>query len=415
MPRVLFIQADEALRARAGEGLAAEGFTVDGTGSGREGIQRALAAPPDAILFDVHLPDAEGYELAARLKLDRRLSGVPLVAMGATAEERALALAAGADGFVARHPAAGLAAALREFLAGRRDRLEERGERDTLRAISGTMAERLEAARSAERRAQGRLVEIDALESAFMHDLSHQLSTPLTPIAGYLRILRSEKLGPLTPQQRRILDAMLLSAARLTHVVDNLSDFASLRAGRAPILEGPVQPDRLADEVVAELRQPIRDARLHVAVSPAGGEPVIADPRKLRQALANLVSNAVKFSPHGADVLVEVTRAPGKLRFAVYDQGPGIAAAEQEAVFEPMHHAATRGEESARPAGSGLGLPVARRIAEAHGGRVWVESPPRSQPAHLPRHYGGCKVVLEIPVGRSERPATPGPPSASVG
>lgn len=256
---------------------------------------------------------------------------------------------------------------------------------------------------------------IDELESSFMQDLAHQLSTPLTPLAGYLRILRSEKLGPLTPQQRRIVDAMLLSASRLAHVVDNLSDFASLRAGRAPILEGPVQPDQLAEEVVAELRQPIRDARLHVAVSPAGGEPVTADPRKLRQALGNLVSNAVKFSPHGADVLVEVARAPGKLRFAVYDQGPGIAPAEQEAVFEPLHHAATRGDEAARPPGSGLGLPVARRIAEAHGGRVWVESPPRSQPAHLPRHYGGCKVVLEIPVGQPEQPATPGPRRASVG
>lgn len=415
MPRVLFIEGDEVLRARIAAGLDADGFTVEGVGTGIDGIRSALAAPPAAVLFDVHLPDVEGYELAARLKPDRRLHGVPLVALGATGDERTMALAAGADGFVPREPEAGLGEALRAFLGGRRDRLTEQGERETLRAISGTMAERLEAARSAERHAQGRLGRIDELESAFMRDLAHQLSTPLTPIAGYLRILRSEKLGPLTPQQRRILDAMLLSAARLTHVVDNLSDFASLRAGQAPILEGPVQPDRLAEEVVAELRQPIRDARLHVAVAPAGGEPIVADPRKLRQALANLVSNAVKFSPHGADVLVEVTRAPEKVRFAVYDQGPGIAAAEQEAVFEPLHHAATRGADEARPAGSGLGLPVARRIAEAHGGRVWVESPPRSQPAHVPRQYGGCKVVLEIPVGRSERPAAPGPRSASVG
>lgn len=416
MSRVLCIQGDEALRERARALLEAEGFAVDTAESAQDGTQRAQAAPPDAILFDVHLPDAEGYELAARLKRDRRLDKVPLVAVGASSEERELALAAGADGFVDRALGAGLGEALRGFLAGKRERLTEEGEREKLRTISATMAERLEAALAGERRAHARLIEIDHLKSTFMHDLAHQLSTPLTPIAGYLRILRSEKLGPLSPEQRRVLDAMMVSSARLTRMVDNLSDFASLQGGRTPIMEGAVQPDQLAEEVVAELRPAIRDARLHVAVSPAGGGAVIADPRKLRQALANLVSNAVKFSPHGADVLVVVAREPGKLRYAVYDQGPGIVPAEQEGIFEPLHHAATRGGEEARPPGSGLGLPVTRRIAEAHGGRVWVESPPRSQPAHAPRHYTGCKFVLEIPVRPAEQPVAPGStPSASLG
>ncbi len=412
MPRVLCIQGDEALRERARTVLEADGFAVETAGTGHDGIQRALAAPPDVILFDVHLADAEGYELAARLKRDRRLERVPLVAVGSSPEERDLALAAGADGFLERALEVGLGEALRGFLGGKRERLTEEGERQTLRAISGTMAERLEAALAGERRAHARLIELDRLKSAFMHDLAHQLSTPLTPIAGYLRILQSEKLGPLAPQQKRIVDAMLLSSARLTRMVDNLSDFASLQSGRTPILEGEVQPDRLAEEVVEELRPAIRDARLHVAVAPAGGGAVLADPRKLRQALANLVSNAVKFSPHGADVLVEVAREPGKLRYAIYDQGPGIVPDEQEAIFEPLHHAAARGGDEARQPGSGLGLPVARRIAEAHGGRVWVESPPRSQPARAPRHYTGCKFVLEIPVRRADQPAVP---SASLG
>lgn len=416
MTRVLCIQGSQILRERTRALLEADGFVVETADTGLDGIHRALAAPPDAILFDVHLPDVEGYELAARLKRDRGLEKVPLVAVGTSSEERELALAAGADGFVGRELEAGLGEALRGFLGGKRERLTEAGERETLRTLSGTMAERLEAALSGERRAHARLVEIDRLKSTFMHDLAHQLSTPLTPIAGYLRILQSEKLGPLAPQQKRVVDAMLLSAARLTRMVDNLSDFASLQAGRTHIAEGAVQPDQLAEEVVAEFRPAIKDARLHVTVSPAGGGAVIADPRKLRQALANLVSNAVKFSPHGADVLVEVAREPGKLRYAIYDQGPGIAPSEQEGIFEPLHHAATRGADDARQPGSGLGLPVARRIAEAHGGRVWVESPPRTQPAHAPRHYTGSKFVLEIPVRLSEQPDAPGPArSASLG
>lgn len=413
MPRVLYIQGDQALRERGRAALQAEGFQVDTSATGLQGVERALTVPPDLILADVHLADVEGYELAARLKREAALEKVPLVAVGESAADRALALAAGADGFVARGQEEGLGEALRAFLAGKRERLSEEGERETLRALSGSMATRLESALAGERRANERLVELDHLKSTFMHDLAHQLSTPLTPIAGYLRILQSEKLGPLAPQQRRVVDAMLQSVTRLTRIVDNLADFASLQAGRTPILEGPVQPDEMAEEVVAELRPAVRDARLHVTVVHAGGGPVIADARKLRQALANLVSNAVKFSPHGGEVLVEVGREPGKLRYAVYDQGPGVAPAEQERIFEPLHHAAAHGGDDARQPGSGLGLPVARRIAEAHGGRVWVESPPRTQPTSAPRQYTGSKFVLEIPVRPADRPGDAS--SASAG
>jgi signal transduction histidine kinase len=74
-----------------------------------------------------------------------------------------------------------------------------------------------------------------------------------------------------------------------------------------------------------------------------------------------------------------------------------VVPAEQDAIFEPFHHAATRGADDARVPGSGLGLPVARRIAEAHGGRAWVESPPRTQPGTVPRLFSGAKFVIEIP------------------
>jgi signal transduction histidine kinase len=416
-PRVLCIEGNDAVRARVKSLLESAGFSVDTSATGLEGIERALTLPPDLIVADVHLPDIEGYELAARLKREKSLEKVPIVAVGDSREEHDVALAAGADGFIGRIFDDHLGDEVRAFLAGKRERLPEDGERETLRVIKGSMAARIESALTGELRANAKLVETDRLKSAFMHNLAHELSTPLTPLAGYLRILHSDKIGPLSVQQKRIVDSMLQSVARLTRIVDNLSDFASLQAGHAPILEGSVQPDQMAEDVVAELRSAIRDARLHVTVTRAGGGPVLADPRKLRQALANLVSNAVKFSPHGGEVLVEVTREPGKLRYTVYDQGPGIRPGELERIFEPLHHAAARGGDEARQPGSGLGLPVARRIAEAHGGRIWVESPPRTQPASNPRHYSGSKFVLEIPVRAADQPAAPAgaPTSASIG
>ncbi len=413
--RVLCIEGDASIRARVKSVLESEGFAVDATESGLDGIARALTLPPDLVLADVHLSDIEGYDLAARLKRERALENVPIVAVGQSREERDVALAAGADGFIERGVGAGLGDEVRAYLAGKRERLPEQGEREQLRALSGDMAARLESALTGERRASARVNELDRLKSVFMHNLSHELSTPLTPIAGYLRLLQGGKLGPLSPQQQRVLDSVLQSVTRLTRIVDNLSAFASLQASGAPILEGEVEPDRLADEVVAELGEQIRESRLNVAVRHDGGGPVVADPRKLRQALANLVSNAVKFSPHGGEVFVEVAREPGKLRISVYDQGPGIAAGDAEGIFEPLHHAAVRGAEEARAPGSGLGLPVARRIAEAHGGRIWVESPPRTQPASVARHFTGSKFVLEIPARPSVRSAARAPSGGSLG
>jgi signal transduction histidine kinase len=411
MPRrVLCIEADPSSRERLRELLEREGFAVDLAGSGLDGIARALTLPPALVLADVHQPDLEGAELAARLKREPALARVPFVALGDSPGERELALAAGADGFVERGRGEELAADVRAFLEGKRERLDEDGERVTLRALSGAMAARLESAVAGARQATLRVEELGRLRRAFIQNLSHELSTPLTPLAGYLRLLASGKLGALTPQQRRTIEAMVQSVDRLSRVIDNLSDFASLEGGQVPLREGELHPDQLADDVVAELAGPIREARLHVTVLHAGGGAVAADPRKLRQALANLVGNAVKFSPHGGEVLVEVSRDSGRLRFTVYDQGPGVEPGEAERIFEPLYHAAARGE-AARLPGSGLGLPVARRVAEAHGGRVWVESPPRTQPALIASHFTGAKFSLEIPERPLEgaRPSGPAP------
>lgn len=406
---VLFIQDDDVLRRRVKELLESSGFAVEVTGSGLDAIARALRTRPDLVLTDVHLPDLEGPELTARLRRESALAGVPIVAMGGSVDERGAVLAAGADGFVARAADEALPGRLRELLQGEREKLSPERELEELRGLVGAMSVRLEGALGGQRRAVGKLVETSRLKSAFIHNLAHELSTPLTPLAGYVRILQSERTGALGDQQKRILDSMASAVGRLTRILDNLSDFANLESGHAPLVESRVAPDQLADEVAAEQRSAVRDARLHLQVHHSGGQPVLADARKLRQALSNLVSNAVKFSPHGGEVLVEVAQEPGRLRFAVYDQGPGIRAEEQERVFEPLHHAAARSGDEARPPGSGLGLPVVRRIAEAHGGKVWVESPPRTQPPLTIQHqFTGAKVVLEVAIRPAGQPGSAG-------
>lgn len=373
--RVLYIEGDASTRVLVRRLLESGGLDVEESATGLDGLARARSSTPDLVIADTHLPDIEGLELAARLKQDRNLSEVPVVAVGRSAADHDVALAAGCDGFISQPiDEARFLEEVRAYLAGKRERLPA----------------------EAEARARERLAELDRRGSAFMHDLAHELSTPLTPLAGYLKILQSGRLGELSAQQRKVVEGMAAAVSKLTRIVDNLSDFANLRAGHSAITPSSVDPDALAEDVLSEVRPAARDARLHIEVRPSRGGPVLADPRKLRQALANLVQNAVKFSPHGGEILVDVGRDGSRLRFSVYDQGPGVPPGEMERIFEPFRHADRR--EDARPPGSGLGLPVARRIAEAHGGRILVESPPHTQPVGMAHQYTGSKFVIEFPV-----------------
>ncbi len=377
--RVLCIESDAPTRGVVRRLLEASGFDVDESATGLDGIARARSVTPDLVLAGTRLPDIGGLEVAARLKQDRALAQVPLVAVGRSPADRDVALVAGCDGFIAQPiDEARFVEEVRGYLAGKRERLPV---------------------------AAARAPDLDPRGAAFMRDLAHELSTPLTPLSGYLKILQSERLGALVAQQRKVIDGMASAVAKLTRIVDNLSDFASLQAGQAAITLSPVDADALAQDVADELKGAARDARLHVEVRPSRGGPVLADPRKLRQALANVVHNAVKFSPHGGEVLVEVSRDAGKLRFSVYDQGPGVPRSEPERIFEPFRHA-DRSDEARLP-GSGLGLPVARRIAEAHGGRIMVESPPHTQPGAVAHQYTGSKFVIEIPSAAAEAAPEP--------
>jgi signal transduction histidine kinase len=410
--RVLCIESDAATRALVRRLLESEKFAVEESATGLDGIQRALAVTPDLVLADTQLPDIVAADVAARLKQDGALARVPFVAIGHGPADHDLALAAGCDGYIeAPLDETRFVEEVKAYLAGKREHLAEDGERAGLRALSASLAQHLETAVAGATRARERVAEIDRMRAAFMHDLAHELSTPLTPIAGYLKILASDKLGALSPQQRKVVDAMASAVTKLTRIVDNLSDFASLQAGQAAIVPASVDPDQLVEDVVAELRATVKDARLHVEVRPSRAGAVVADVRKLRQAAANVIGNAVKFSPHGGEVLIEVERDRDRLRIAVYDQGPGVRATDTERIFEPFYHADR--VEDARQPGSGLGLPVARQVAEAHGGRAFVESPPHTQPASATHHYSGSKFVLEIPAEPAA--ATPRTPAKLSG
>src|SRR3954462_10367044 len=405
-PRILYIEDNPESRALVRNVLEARGFDVLEASDGIAGIDLAISAHPDLILCDIQLPGIDGYETATRLRSYKGLDGCPIVVLTSHGD-RGLSLSVGADGFIEKPiDVEKFPQQLREFLKGKREKLRGIEERRYLREYSQALVERLEATVRELTAANTRLRAAARSKNEFMQNLSHELATPLTPILGYLKILRSGKMGPPSDSQQKIIDSIHVAADRLSRTIDNLVDFATLEGGGQIIHAEQFAPSELVAPVIEDERGKAKTRRVRLQTTIEATEPGVGDVRKLRQALSNLIDNAIKFSPHGSEVLVRVISDGGRLLFEVYDQGEGFLPNEAERVFEPFFHADRVGDEKAP--GAGLGLPVAKQIVEAHGGRVFLESPPKTQPEG-PHHYSGAKVAFWIPDRAHVRPSAGAP------
>jgi signal transduction histidine kinase len=393
-PRVLCILDAASPKAEVRVCLEQAGFQVTEAGTGMAGVAAAVNGSPDLVLVDFHLPDIEGTAVATHLR--RRQAGLPIVAFTAAGHDHKMALSAGCSGVVELPTdLSALPLRLREFLAGKSERLRSTEEARLLKEYSAGLVESLEGKIRELTDANRRLTAIDQFKTEFLQSMAHELSSPLTPITGYLRILQSDRLGTLNEKQTKVIEAMLQSADRLGRTIESLGDFASLQTGECRLALVAMDPAVLLSEVVGQKHLIARAKRIRVRTRglQLGELSVACDGRRLQQAMGTLVENAIKYSPAGSDVLVDLTSSQGTLRFSVFDQGVGVPRGEQESIFEPFHHTDRAG--AGECAGAGLGLALARQIVQAHGGSIGVESPPRQQPEQG-RHFSGANFHFEI-------------------
>jgi PAS domain S-box-containing protein len=212
------------------------------------------------------------------------------------------------------------------------------------------------------------------IKSAFLSNMTHELTSPLTSIVGYAELLA--ETPDLAPPARRYADRIQAAAAAVLTTVNDLLDFSRLEAGQLEIVRRDTDPGAVAVEALA-LLEPQMDAkglshRLEVHDLPAR---VLADEARLRQILINLISNAVRYTPSGGvTVGVAYDRARRRLRYEVADTGPGIDPAILPRLFQRF--AQVDGARSRALGGTGLGLSICRGLAEAMGGEVGVDSAP---------------------------------------
>lgn len=231
----------------------------------------------------------------------------------------------------------------------------------------------------------------DALASA-----AHELKTPLAIMGGYLQLLLAQKLGPLTPQQVEVLKEMEDNGVRLSNFVQNLLTYATLNVDRFQMQYEEGDINACVREIAEVWSQRFQDKAIAFYFLPSEKlQPFPFDWYKLQHVVSNLLDNAMKYTPPSGTVWLHVepyfwerraiqrkplverrrrrTTVPNCCRISVADTGPGIAPEYQQEIFEEYFRLTRNG---VRAEGHGLGLAIARRLVQAAGGKIWVESEP---------------------------------------
>jgi len=210
-------------------------------------------------------------------------------------------------------------------------------------------------------------------KSQFLTNMSHELRTPLNAIIGFSEVLKEQMFGELNERQLAYVDDVLEAGQHLLSLINDLLDLAKIEAGRMELELSQVEiPDILRSAVSMHAERASRGGiELSLQTEP-DKITISADERRVRQIVFNLVSNAVKFTPSSGRVDISAMTGDGHVEIAVADTGSGIAAEDLEAIFEEFEQTA----EGKQAEGTGLGLPLSRKLAELHGGRLWAESQP---------------------------------------
>jgi signal transduction histidine kinase/ActR/RegA family two-component response regulator len=255
----------------------------------------------------------------------------------------------------------------------------------------------------AERAARAELSRIDRLKDEFLATLSHELRTPLTSILGWAKILLKKKADPET--LNRGLEAIERNAVGQARLIEDLLDMNRIISGKVRLEVQPIEIASVAEAAVEAVRPSAQAKAIHLTklFDPAVG-PAYGDPNRLQQVLWNLLTNAVKFTPHGGTVEVAVRAADAHFEVSVSDSGAGISPEFLPHVFDRFRQEDSSATRSS--GGLGLGLSIVKQLVELHGGTVR---------AHSDGEGRGARFVMRLPAGQasagfaSERPPANGP------
>jgi signal transduction histidine kinase len=402
-------------------------FQVTESETGLEGLQVARQELPDLILMDINMPGLDGHETTTRMRSVVGLEHTPIIAITAstTKGERELALAAGCDGYITKpidideFPHQIIA-----YLEGQKDTISKDERHYYLGKYSQKLVARLETKILELEDANARLQKIDKIKSDFVTVAAHELRTPITLVYGYARLLQSvvketERSDFVEGNIVDLTSKIFQSVHRLSEVVNDILNISLIESNEMRLDYALVDLEEIINNALQELDPSKNDRILHITQEELDKLPkVFGDRKRLQQVFWNILSNATKFTPDQGSIHIKgwvatptldkergnsIIHEQQSVIVMIQDTGIGIAPAEQKAIFErfymvgdPAYHSSSK--TAFGGGGIGLGLPIARGIVEAHGGRIWVESKGRN----LQTHPGSTFYIL-LPVTAPKR------------
>ncbi|MFO7678926.1 MAG: hybrid sensor histidine kinase/response regulator [Chloroflexota bacterium] len=407
--RVLYIEDDDDSRRLVARVLSSNGYDVVVAADGLQGMALARQSCPQIVLMDINLPNLDGRVITTRLRSLPDLQTVPIVALTANNSpgNRERALAAGCTGFLTKPiDVDQLPDQVASFLNGHKHTLSPVVLNEHLEKHAQDVVAQLEAKVRELEKINDRLYRLDRLKSDFITLASHELRTPLTLVSGYAQLLETQlrQLQTAVPDNEtakpwQSAQKLNQGIERLSRVIDEVIGVSRIAANRLDLYFTAIQLDQIVAGILAELDPVLQERAIELILDGLDTLPTIrGDAGHIKTAVANIIENAIKFTPDAGQITIAGTHKKGAVILSVKDTGVGIPPTDQPFIFDQFYIVGSVDNHSSSRygfmgGGLGLGLAVTRGIIEAHNGRVWVESEKRD-PNTLP----GSTFYLLFPI-----------------
>ena len=414
---ILYIEDDPGSQTLVKRLLEFAGYRVLVAPTGLSGIDLAQETLPDLILMDINLPDLSGREVTTRLRATAQFKTTPIVALTAQSQpgEREKAAAAGLTGYITKPvDVDALPAQVGEYLHGKHDDIAPDVLAEAQSAYSQEIVERLESKIRELEKSYTDLQRLDKMKEAFIELTGHELRTPLTLIYGYGSLLQKSpivtEMMENSEEVNNLMSNLLEAIERMSSVINEILLISRVASGQVDLSFNTVHLSEMLANVVDDYHQATDQRSLTIALDTAKApEKFYADRELLSLALANLLGNAIKYTPDGGTITIRAGQFDDKALITVQDTGIGISQEDQALIFESFYTAGdtqlhSTSKVAFRGGGLGLGLVICKEIVQAHGGKIWVESSGRDE-ATLP----GSVFTISLPIrNRFSGPLRPG-------
>ena len=348
--RIMVVDDEEKNRRLLADLLSADGYTVQTAADGMEALQLATGFKPETILLDVMMPKLDGVEVCRRLKADPATASIPILLVTVLHEraDRLKGIQAGADDFLTK-PIDADEIRLRVKNAVLTKRLYDKVQDD-----------------------YARLRELETLRDNLTNMIVHDMRAPLMVMQFYYEALLTDK-DLFSPDKREVAIRMgQNSCQNLIEMVTSLLDVSRMEAGQMPLNRVPCAIRDIAQKAAESVAVLAQENALTLRVTGDSASGVV-DRDIIHRIFVNLIGNAIKFSPQGGAIGIEISSAGETVRVMVTDQGPGIPQEYHQRIFEKFGQVKT-GKEN-KEYSTGLGLTFCKLAVEAHGGQIGIESP----------------------------------------